>query len=335
MHKITDLCSQYPFTKERLESYPWLMESPEDKKRVHIIGLGDVGQNAAISLKIAGADTISQIGIYDLDEQLLSRMEIELSQILSPLGQVDYPKIRILDPENLFDCDIVLFCATAFVPAVGEEAKGDVRMAQFAKNVRIIREYARQASKANYKGLFGVVSDPLDLLCGEVARFLHPEQVQGFGLGVMFARADYYASKRSSKDPRFSHFRLSGRVYGPHGNGLVAVNSISPQYYDDRATEKLTNLTVGANISVRALGYKPYIAPGVSSVGLTIPEVIKGNWNDSARCLNGVFFGARNKITSSGTKWEKEPLPDELYYRLRESYRALDKALFEIAHPKE
>ena len=32
---------------------------------------------------------------------------------------------------------------------------------------------------------------------------------------------------------------------------------------------------------------------------------------------------------------EKEPLPDELYYRLRESYRALDKALEEIAHPKE
>ena len=262
-------------------------------------------------------------------------MEIELSQILSPLGQIAYPEIKVSGPENLFDCDIALFCATAFVPAVGEESKGDVRMAQFAKNVQIIREYARQAARAEYKGLFGVVSDPLDLLCAEAARFLHPEQVQGFGLGVMFARADYYAAKRAPKDPRFAYFRQSGRVYGPHGNGLVAVNSILPQHYDDRATEKLTNLTVGANISVRALGFKPYIAPGVSSVGLTIPEVIKGHWNDSARYLNGVFFGARNKITSSGTRWEKEPLPDELYYRLRESYRALDKALEEIAHPKE
>ena len=335
MHKITDLCSQFPYGKGRLSSYPWLMKDAQDKKRVHIIGLGDVGQSAAIALKIAGADTVSRIGLYDTNQNLISRMEIELSQILSPLGQVDYPKITVLDPEELFDCDIALFCATAFVPAVGQEAKGDVRMAQFSKNIRIIREYARHASKAEYKGLFGVVSDPLDLLCGEVARFLHPEQVQGFGLGVMFARADYYAAKRASKDPRFSYFRQSGRVYGPHGNGLVAVNSISPQHYDDAATEKLTNLTVGANISVRALGYKPYIAPGVSSVGLTIPEVIRGNWNDSARFLNGVFFGARNKITESGTKWEKEPLPDELYYRLRESYRALDKALFEIAHPKE
>ena len=200
MHKITDLCSQFPYGKERLSSYPWLMEDAEDKKRVHIIGLGDVGQSAAIALKIVGAETISRIGLYDTNQNLVSRMEIELSQILSPLGQVDYPRTVILDSENLFDCDIVLFCATAFVPPVGEEAKGDVRMAQFEKNLLIIREYARKALAADYRGLFGVVSDPLDLLCGEAARFLHPEQVQGFGLGVMYARAAYYAAKRAAAD---------------------------------------------------------------------------------------------------------------------------------------
>ena len=335
MRKITDLISEYPYNKNRLESYPWLMRDADDKKTVHIAGMGDVGRNAAIALRIAGADTVSRIGIYDIDQKLLSRLEIEIGQILSPLGSIAYPDVVILDEASLFDCDIFLFCATGGVPPVGEEAKGDVRMAQFSRNRLILREYARQALAADYRGLFGVVSDPLDLLCQEAARYLHPEQVQGFGLGVMFARAAYYADKRAPGDQRFSHFRQSGRVFGPHGKGLVAVNSISAQYYDDSATEKLTNLTVGANISVRALGYKPYIAPGISSVGLTIPEVIKGNWNDSARCLNGVFFGARNKITESGTKWEKEPLPDELFYRLRESYRALDKALSGITHPRE
>ena len=327
MHKITDLCSEFSFRKDRLGSYPWLMERPGDRKRVNIIGMGDVGQNAAIALKLTGTQTISQIGIYDTNEKLVSRMEIELGQILPSVGCSFCPDVMILDQDHLFDCDILLFCATARVPAVGEEAKGDVRMAQFEKNRQIIKEYALLANASGYQGLFGVVSDPLDLLCGEAARFLHPEQVQGFGLGVMYARAAYYAAKRASGDPRFSFFRESGRVFGPHGNGLVAVNSISPQHYDDAATEKLTNLTVGANISVRALGYKPYIAPGVSSVGLTIPNVILGEWNDSARFLNGVFFGARNRLTPNGTRWEKEPVPDELYYRLRESYRALDRAM--------
>ena len=73
------------------------------------------------------------------------------------------------------------------------------------------------------------------------------------------------------------------------------MNSILPEEYNDEATAQLTRLTTNANISVREIGYKPYIAPGVSSVALTIPEVIAGSWNDSARFLNGVFFGARNR----------------------------------------
>ncbi len=330
MHKITDLKSEHPYDKSRLPSYPWLMEDAHDKKTVHIIGLGDVGQNAAIGLRIAGGEQISRIGLYDIDQKLCSRMEIELGQIFSPITGHSYPQIDVLEEEELFHCDILLFCATRSVPAVGEEARGDVRMAQFAENRKLVSFYAQKALHADYQGLFGVVSDPLDLLCAEASRYLLPDQIQGFGLGVMHARAAYYAAKRAGKDPRFSYFPDSGRVYGPHGKGLVAVNSISPEHYDGAATEKLTNLTVGANISVRALGYKPYIAPGISSVSLTIPQLIAGNWNDSARCLNGVFFGARNRQTPGGTKWEREPLPDELYYRLKDSYRRLDQTMHDI-----
>ncbi len=46
---------------------------------------------------------------------------------------------------------------------------------------------------------------------------LLPEQVQGFGLGVMDARAAYWARQEGIP---FSH----GRVYGPHGRGLVVAN---------------------------------------------------------------------------------------------------------------
>lgn len=327
MRKITDLKSEYPYIRSHLDSYPWLMEGPEDKKRIHIAGLGDVGCNAAVTLRLMAGERISAIGIHDTNPKLISRLEIELNQILSPFSQISCPEVQPLSPENLFDCDVFLVSAAAEVPAVGEEARGDVRMAQYEKNRAIVTAYAAQALRNDYHGLFGIVSDPVDLLCADAARFLHPEQIQGFGLGVMFARAAYYAAKRSSSDPRFSQFLQSGRAYGPHGSGLIAVNSILPEHYDSAATQKLTNLAVGANISVRALGYKPYIAPGVSSVGLTLPEVIAGNWNDSARYLNGVFFGARNRITSGGTRWEKDPLPDDLFYRLRQSYRRLDKIM--------
>lgn len=325
MHRITELCSEYPYRNDHVSSYPWVMRGEDDLKRVHIIGLGDVGLNAALGLRIAGAGCVSEIGIYDIDPNLCSRLEIEINQILSPLGRTPYPRVLVLKEEELFHCDIFLYCATKSVPPVGSEAHEDVRMAQFAENRKIIAYYAGRAAEAGFKGLFGVVSDPLDLLCHAVSEYLHPDQIQGFGLGVMFARAAYYAEKQASSDPRFAGFPENGRVYGPHGSGLTAVNSILSGQYEDDATEKLTNLTVSANLSVRALGYKPFIAPGISSVALTIPEVIAGNWNDSARYLNGVFFGARNRLTPAGTDWEDPQLPDGLFSRLQKSYHDLDR----------
>ena len=66
MHKITDLCSAYTCQKDHISSYPWVMRDEKDLKRVHIIGLGDVGLNAALGLRIAGAGRVSKIGIYDI-----------------------------------------------------------------------------------------------------------------------------------------------------------------------------------------------------------------------------------------------------------------------------
>ena len=71
---------------------------------------------------------------------------------------------------------------------------------------------------------------------------LLPEQIQGFGLGVMNARAAYYAKR----DPRFSRFLTEGRSFGPHGQDLVVADSI--EHYDDALSRELTELTVTANL---------------------------------------------------------------------------------------
>ena len=75
-----------------------------------------------------------------------------------------------------------------------------------------------------------MVSDPVDPLCRAVLRAgggpdgtgLRPCQVRGFGLGVMHARALYFARK----DPRFAAYLTEGRAFGPHGEELVLANSI-------------------------------------------------------------------------------------------------------------
>lgn len=293
--------------------------------RIQLVGLGDVGQNVAIGLTLMGGEEIASIGLYDLNRAQVQRMEMELSQFCTPPGGKRCPDVRGISEEELFDCDVFLFCATKAVPTVGSDV-ADVRMAQYEANRKIVSLYARMASERGYEGLFLVISDPVDLLCMEALREgkLHPEQIRGCGLGVMNARGRYYAAR----DPYLSSYLTEGRAFGPHGKDLVLANSLDPSKYDEEVSKKLTQLAVHANMEVRALGFKPYLAPAMSSAAFTILAMLKGEWNYSAAYLNGLYFGALNRLTASGTRWEETLLPEELYERLSGSYRSLEAVLW-------
>lgn len=311
----------------------WLQKDKKDRKRIHLTGLGDVGRNVALGLTLLGGEQLEAIGLYDLNEAQCRRMETELSQIAPPPGGGRIPPVSAVAWEHIFDCDVFLFCATKSVPALGSGVK-DVRMAQFEANRRIVSLYARQAVRSGYKGLFAVVSDPVDLLCMEALRAsqeeaaaaggLAPGQIRGCGLGVMNARAAFYAKK----NPEFALYLQEGRAFGPHGQGLVIANSIHPEHYDDACSRKLTELTVGANMEVRALGFKPFLAPAMSSAVLTVLALLRGEWNYSAAYLNGLYFGALNRQTPAGVEWESRPLPDALFARLEKSYSSLENMLW-------
>jgi hypothetical protein len=71
--------------------------------------------------------------------------------------------------------------------------------------------------------------------------------------GVMRARANYMAEREGIYGSRL-------RAFGPHGQGLVIANAPN-EGYDDALSRRLTEKTVEANLAIRKLGYKPYIAP--------------------------------------------------------------------------
>lgn len=177
------------------------------KKRLHLLGLGDVGGMLLSGLKLLGGEEISQIGIYNIDEIQSKRYEYEMNQITYPQDYFALPEVAIIEYEHLFDCDVFVFCASKAVPAVGSE-EVDVRMVQFEANRSIITEYAKLAREKNYQGLFAVISDPVDPLCKAAylesntdengifdAQGLKPDQIKGYGLGVMNSRAAYYAKR--------------------------------------------------------------------------------------------------------------------------------------------
>jgi hypothetical protein len=294
------------------------------KKRVHVLAMGDVGSTLTLGLRLLGAEQIDSIGIYDINENLSRRWEFELNQVATPAGAAA-PPVEIIGAEQLFAGDVFVFCATAGLPPLGA-AVDDVRLAQLHGNRNIIGIYARQARQANFNGLFAVVSDPVDLLCqaalmesncGPQGCYdglgLRPEQIQGYGLGVMQARAAYYARQ----EQRFSSYLTEGLAFGPHGKGLVIANSL--QHYDDAISQELTELTTKANLELRKLGYKPYVAPAISSGATPLIATLAGDWHYSCTYLGGLFMGAQNRITSAGLETDAVPMPPPLYKRIRQT----------------
>ena len=74
----------------------------------------------------------------------MKRWECEANQVLSPGGGTPYPPVIMLGDDEIFNCDLFLFCISAGVPPVGQDS-GDVRMAQFEANSRIAADYAKKA----------------------------------------------------------------------------------------------------------------------------------------------------------------------------------------------
>jgi len=303
------------------------------KWKINVVALGDVGSTLALGLKLLGKDYIEKIGVYDLSENNSLRWEKELNQVVFPFEEGKLPKVEAIEYDNLFNCDMFVFCATKGVPSLGTKAK-DVRMIQFEENSRIIDEYAKQARNKNFKGFFAVVSDPVDLLCKKAfissntnkdglldLKGISPEKIKGYGLGVMNARATYYAEKNQNT----KSYHKEGRVFGPHGEGLVVANSINN--YDSDLSEYLTERTIKANLEIRELGYKPYIAPALSSGAISILNTISQKWHYSANFIGGVYMGTNNRNLDSGLEIEKLNLPDELFEKIEKTYQMLKEII--------
>ncbi len=304
--------------------------------RINIAALGDVGATLLLGLKLMGGGLVDSIGIFDLNENVIKRYEAEMNQIGWPFGERPLPEVQAVSEKDLFDCDMLVFCASKAVPPIG--AAGDVRMMQLKANGAIAAHYGRLAEKAGFEGIFAVVSDPVDPLCREVlaSSGLRPAQVRGYGLGVMNKRAEYFARRKATEgDMRFASYIEEGRAFGPHGEDLVIANSI--ENYDDEISRQLTALTVGANLRIRELGFKPYLAPAISSGAASLILTLSGEWNYSSvyfgtdrekasPCYpSGAFLGIRNRICGDEVEIEDVPLPQKLYERIETAYKKLCK----------
>ncbi len=297
--------------------------------RLSIIGLGDVGRTLAVGLKLLAPTVLSEIGVYDLDASRTAALEMELNQIHG----IDFKNIPVVtkDDSTLYDSDIVVFTASKNVPAVGTDV-GDVRLHQLKSNAAILESYVERAVEEHYNGMFFIMSDPVDLLCKvalEKAHALGSKQltavkIRGFGLGVMYARARYYAKQMQVAD-----FDNHAMAFGPHGSGLVIVDN-----YKDvnmALSQTLAEKAATANLAVRGQGRKPYIAPALSSGALSIVALLEGRWQHSAVYFERVFCGVRNRMTAQGIELKTMPYNQQVDQWIKQTMTQLEKQ-YETLH---
>ena len=293
------LNTAFPDVERRAAAFLQTLRKP--RLRLTLVGLGDVGGTLLTALKLLGGEL----------NQILDRPE---------------PRVIVRSEAELFDCDAFLFTASRGVPPIG--AAGDVRMLQFEKNREMLKAYSALARKTGFTGLFCQISDPVDQLSRCV--FLQTNrneageydfrgllQIVGFGLGVMRARAGDMAGRLGVDGAEL-------RAYGPHGAGLVVANA--PLDYDEAISALLTRQTVSANLELRELGFKPYIAPAISSAALSILGLLRGEPFLGAVPMGGVYFGCRSRLTELGFAVISEPLHPALQSRIRAAWERLKEA---------
>jgi hypothetical protein len=294
--------------------------------RVALAGLGRVGGIAAtvLSCTPTALSGVRELLVYDVDGANQERWLHELGAVGQWRADRDLPRVRPTTIAQVFsECDVFLFAATTAVPPLGSDV--DVRFVQFEPNRALLRGFLEQARAANFTGLFLVVSDPVDWLAqaafhdsnsDALGRFvgagLAPERVGGLGLGVMWGRA-LAAARREGWGELVAR---RGGAFGPHSNEVTV--------FDDLATpnaERSACLSWAAregNLVIRHLGYLPFVGPGVSSVGLTLPALLAGRSVLASVLTDGIFFGCEAR-----PDWGLYPASQRLGVAARDAVLAL------------
>ena len=177
-------------------------------RRLAIIGVGAVGSAFAYALVQAGRPR--EIVLIDHDPRLAEGQMMDLSHCL-PYGRP--VKLEVGGLDAAADCDLVVITAGA------AQRPGESRIDLVKRNAEIMGTFFPRLSKANPKGLFVLITNPVDVMTRLAVKLsgLSPEQVFGTGTTLDTARFRQLLSQHLSVDPRNVH----AYVVGEHGDSEV------------------------------------------------------------------------------------------------------------------
>lgn len=185
------------------------------RKKIAIIGSGNVGSNAALFIALGGD---VDIALVDIAGGLAAGRALDLSQALAIIG--NEAKITGGDDFSLLSgADIVVI--TAGLP----RQPGMTRVDLLHKNAAIMRGAAEQVKKHAPGAIVIVVTNPLDVMTHLAREELGgpPERIIGMGGLLDSGRFTYFLSEAAG----VSRASTQAVVIGAHGDEMVPVTSLA------------------------------------------------------------------------------------------------------------
>lgn len=256
--------------------------TPGGKRKVGLVGLGNVGASFAYALMIR--EVATELVLVDVNREKAEGEAMDLNhglQFGSPM------RIRVGEYSDLAECNVVVICAGA------SQKPGETRLDLLSRNAAIFRSIVPQIVKYNPQGIILIATNPVDILTYISLKEsgLKPSQVIGSGTILDTSRFRHLLGQYYDVDPRSVH----AYIIGEHGDSEIPVWSLANiggvrlatfaplgnKVYDQAAMDKLF-------ISVRDAAYEIIKRKGSTyyAIGLGLVSIVEAILGDYRSVLS-------------------------------------------------
>lgn len=255
--------------------------------KVIIIGCGNVGMSYAYAL-LNQHTNVQELVLIDIDKERTIGEAMDLNHCLA--FAPSKIKIKAGDYSDCRNAKIVCIAAGA------NQSPGETRMDLIHKNSKIFKNIVEEVMKTDFKGIFLIATNPLDVMTYLTWRYskLPSNQVIGSGTSLDTARLRYMIGENLKINPKNVH----AYVIGEHGDSEFVPwsnASVGLQNIKEFLTESELNKIY---IDVRDAAYDIINRKGATcyGIGMCLVRITNAILNDENSIITVSTYDEKSKV---------------------------------------
>lgn len=239
--------------------------------KIVIIGCRNVGMAYAHNIVLRDSN-VDELVLVDLEEDRIEGEAIDLNHTLAFTN--NYMTIKKGDYSDVKDAKLAVICA-------GRNQKvGETRQQLIDSNIEIMGNILELCVKNGFKGIYIIVTNPVDVLSLFAFRKLKIDSSKVIGSGTTLdtARLQFIIGRKLGINPKY----INAFVLGEHGDSeMIAWDSATianipiSNYLSEKEMEEITNEV--KNSAYEIINKKGYTNYGIGSALFTISNAILSN----------------------------------------------------------